>query len=137
MKVLRSLPLVLGELERAVMERIWDSGAFDAKALHRTLGKARRITLNTVQSTLERLSRKGLLAREKVGHAYVYSAKVSRAEFGARVMQQFVRDLNRGELEPVLAAFVDLAAATGEEELSKLERLVMERRAERGGGSDG
>ena len=105
--------------------------------MHRGIGKARKITLNTVQSTLERLYRKGLLERQKVSHAYVYSPKVSRAEFGTRAMQQFVRDLHGGKLEAVLAAFVDLAAQTGPDELSKLERLVMERRAGSGGGRDG
>jgi predicted transcriptional regulator len=132
-----SLPILLGDLERAVMDRLWKAGPSDAKAVHRAIGKARQITLNTVQSTLERLHRKGLLGREKVSHAYVYTAQLSRAEFGARAMEQFVRDLHGGKLESVLAAFVDLTARTGSEELSKLERLVAERRAERGRRSDG
>jgi predicted transcriptional regulator len=123
----------LGDLERHIMSRLWDDGPADVKSLHRGVGRRRGITLNTVQSTAERLYRKGLLAREKVSHAYVYSPRISRAEFGARVMQHFVRDLLGGKLEPVLAAFVDLTARAGGDELSELERLVAARRAERRG----
>ncbi len=124
----RSLLPLLGELERALMDRLWTDGPADAKALHRTIGRPRRITLNTVQSTVERLFRKGFLSREKVSHAYVYAPRLTREEFGAQVMHGIVRDLLGGTLEPVLAAFVDLTARTGEDELARLERLVSARR---------
>jgi predicted transcriptional regulator len=89
-----------------------------------------RITLDTVQSTLERLFRKGLLAREKMSHAYVYSAALSRAEYGARLGHDVVTTF-AGSATPatVLSAFVDLAERTGEDGLARLERLIAERRA--------
>ena len=121
-------PTQLGELERAVMTHLWDEGRADAKAVFAAIGKPRRITLNTVQSTVERLYRKGLLRREKVSHAYVYAPRVSREEYGAEVMHGVVRDLLGGKLEPVLAAFVDLTARVGKSELSRLELLVSERK---------
>lgn len=119
---------MLGGLERAVMDRLWGHGPSDVKALHQAVGQPRRITHNTVQSTVERLFRKGLLTREKVSHAYVYAPALSREEFGAQVMHGVVRDLLGGTLETVLAAFVDLTARTGDEELARLERLVSARR---------
>jgi predicted transcriptional regulator len=124
-------PRVLGELERALMARLWDTGRSDVKQLFDAVGRPRRITLNTVQSTVERLYRKGLLAREKSGHAYLYEPRVSRAEYGAQLMHGVVRDLLGGNLEPLLAAFVDLTARVGDEELERLEQLVNDRR-ERG-----
>ncbi len=113
------------------MARLWDAGRADVKQLFDAIGKPRRITLNTVQSTVERLYRKGLLSREKSGHAYVYEPRVSREEYGALLMHGVVRDLLGGDLEPVLAAFVDLTARVGHGELERLEQLVSERR-ERG-----
>ncbi len=110
------------------MDCLWTNGPADAKALYRTIGRPRRITLNTVQSTVERLYRKGLLARDKVSHAYVYAPRLTREAFGAQVMHGLVRDLLGGTLEPVLAAFVDLTARTGDDELARLERLVAARR---------
>ena len=43
-------------------------------------------------------------------------------------MHGVVRDLLGGNLEPVLAAFVDLTARVGKSELSRLELLVSERK---------
>lgn len=118
----------LGDLETAVLEHVWAKGPSDVKAVHRTLGARRGITLNTVQSTMERLFRKGLLAREKVSHAYVYSPRHTREELGARVVEEVVSRLLKGEAVPVLEAFVDLAARTDAANLDRLERLIAERR---------
>ena len=127
------LPLArLGDLEAAVMEHVWAHGPCDVKAAHRTLGARRKITLNTVQSTMERLFRKGLLARAKVSHAYVYSPRQTREELGARVVEEVIARLLQGEAVPVLEAFVDLAARTDAANLDRLERLIAaRRRAER------
>lgn len=118
----------LGDLETAVLEHLWAAGPSDVKAVHRSIGAPRHITLNTVQSAMERLFRKGLLAREKVSHAYVYSPRHSREELGARVVQDVVARLLRGEAAPVLEAFVDLAARTDEGNLDRLELLIAQRR---------
>ena len=118
----------LGDLEIAVLEHVWATGPCDVKAVHRTVGSRRRITLNTVQSTMERLFRKGLLAREKVSHAYVYSPSHTREELGARMVEDVVSRLLKGEAVPTLEAFVDLAARTDEANLDRLERLIAERR---------
>lgn len=118
----------LGDLETAVLEHVWAAGPCDVKSVHRTLGSRRGITLNTIQSTMERLFRKGLLAREKVSHAYVYSPRQSREELGASMVEEVVSRLLKGEAVPVLEAFVDLAARTDAANLDRLERLIAERR---------
>lgn len=113
------------------MEHLWSHGPCGVKAVHRAVGARRRITLNTVQSTMERLYRKGLLEREKVSHAYVYSAKESRESFGARVVEEIVSRVLGGETEPMLVAFVNVTARAGKEHLDRLERMIAERRAEK------
>jgi predicted transcriptional regulator len=118
----------LGDLETAVLEHVWAEGPSDVKAVHHAIGAPRRITLNTVQSAMERLFRKGLLAREKVSHAYVYSPRHSREELGARVVQDVVARLLKGEAIPVLEAFVDLAVRTDKANLDRLARLIAEKR---------
>lgn len=124
---MRAIPR-LGELETAVLEHVWASGPCHVKAVHRALGAPRGITLNTVQSAMERLFRKGLLTREKVSHAYVYSPRQSREEHGARVVQDVVSRLLEGEAIPVLQAFVDVAARSDAANLDRLERLIAERK---------
>ena len=123
------VPVRLGELELSVMQYMWAGGPVDVKAVHRAIGMKRGISLNTVQSTMERLHRKGLLDREKISHAYVYSARLSREEYGSRAVEDVLSGLMAGDTEPMMSAFVDFAARTGEETLARLERLIRERRA--------
>lgn len=128
--------LVLGDLETAVLEHLWDSGSMDVKGVYRAIGKARGITLNTVQSTMERLFRKELLEREKVSHAYVYRAAVSREELSTRVIGEVAEQLAGGEPSVMLSAFVSLAEREGDEALAELEALIAQRRrGPRGGGA--
>jgi predicted transcriptional regulator len=122
--------LLLGDLEQAVMRRLWSGGPQDVKACHLAIGPSRRITHNTVQSTMERLYRKGLLRRDKVSHAYVYEAALSREEYGTQLARDIVAAaVGTAAPTSLLTAFVDLAERTGDEGLARLERLIAERRA--------
>ncbi|WP_095987659.1 BlaI/MecI/CopY family transcriptional regulator [Cystobacter fuscus] len=121
-------PPLLGELEAAVMNHLWSGGEGDAKSVHVALGKRRGITLNTIQSTLKRLFEKGLLERDKVSHAHVYKARVSREEFHRDLVGELVGGLMDGQAEAVVSAFVDVTERAGLEHLERLEALVAERR---------
>ncbi|MBK7772846.1 MAG: BlaI/MecI/CopY family transcriptional regulator [Sandaracinaceae bacterium] len=116
------------------MNQLWTAGEGDAKAVHTALGKRRGITLNTIQSTLKRLFEKGLLERDKVSHAHIYRARVSREEFHRGLLGELVGDLMHGQADAVVAAFVDLTERAGPEHLERLEALVAERRRELGRG---
>ena len=59
----------LGELEKQVLQYLWNASEADAKQVHVVLGQSRGNSLNTIQSTLDRLFKKGLLSRTKQGHA--------------------------------------------------------------------
>jgi len=128
-------PPLLGDLESAVMNHLWSGGEGEAKAVHAALGKRRGITLSTIQSTLKRLFEKELLERDKVSHAHVYRARVSREEFHRDLLGELVGDLMHGQPEVVVSAFVDLAERAGPEHLARLEALVAERRRKRARGT--
>ena len=129
--MLRTGDTVLGELESQVLEHFWREREGDAKQVHDALGKDRGITLNTVQSAMKRLFEKGLLARRKVSHAHVYSARVTKEELGRTVLGGVVDRFMQGEASMMVAAFVDLVDQAGEEHLDELERLIRERRKSR------
>jgi predicted transcriptional regulator len=118
------IPPVLGDLEISVLEDLWEEGASDAKAVHARIRLARSISLNTVQSTLERLHRKGLLDRHKVSHAFRYGAVVDRSALLGQLIEGAVSRVAGNAPEVLLAAFVDIAARAGEERLRHLEALV-------------
>jgi predicted transcriptional regulator len=119
----------LGALEIAVMRQIWASReSVDARGVLGAL-EQRRITLSTIQATLERLCRKGLLAREKVGRAYRYSAMVSQSRLIGTLIQDLTQQLAAGELEPMIAGFVEVIGDARPELLERLEAEVAGQRS--------
>ncbi|WP_027156537.1 BlaI/MecI/CopY family transcriptional regulator [Methylobacter luteus] len=121
----------LGELEMAVLEHLWSNGDSDAKGVYNVLGKTRGISHNTIQSTLERLFKKRLLTRQKISHAYIYHAVVSRDELMGRMIKDVVKTISKENTDGMLAAFVDIAAHTDESHLDRLEQLINEYRLKR------
>jgi len=119
--------LEVGTLELDVMNRLWADGELDARGVLARLTR-RTITLSTVQATLERLHRKGLVTRTKVGRAYSYRAAVTRERLIALLIEDLAERIADGELEPVISGFVELIGETDPALLGALEHRVKRRR---------
>ena len=109
------------------MDHLWSKGSQDARSVHEAVGRSRRITLNTIQSTLKRLFEKDLLERTKVSHAHVYDPKITRGEFHQLMLQEVVNTVMGGESDAMLAAFIGVTEDVGPRQLEQLEALVAER----------
>ncbi|MBP6629754.1 MAG: BlaI/MecI/CopY family transcriptional regulator [Kofleriaceae bacterium] len=120
---------VLGELEQRVMELLWDVGPLAVRQVQRRIGGG--LAYTTVMTTLDRLFKKGLLARTKAGLAFVYRPALDRAEYQRRVVEAALGPLLERGSGPVLAAFVDVAADLSEAHLRQLEELIAARRRRR------
>lgn len=111
-----------------MLDRLWSGGPADVKAMQRAVGEARGIAPNTIQSTLERLVRKGLAERRKVGRAFEYTARVTRRDWIGSELGALLEAAPGAEPGLLLAAFVDLTERAGAERLAELEALVRARR---------
>jgi predicted transcriptional regulator len=125
-----TLPHTLGELELAVMDSVWTSsgGAADAKQILDRISRQHPSSLSTIQSTLERLVRKNMLEREKQGHAFLYTAIVSRAELLGLLLKDVIRLLHDGSPDTILSSFVNVASRIDTSALDHLERLIKQKR---------
>ncbi|MCB1670379.1 MAG: BlaI/MecI/CopY family transcriptional regulator [Gammaproteobacteria bacterium] len=126
-----ALTSTLGELELLVLEKIWASPGMDAKSLLAQLSANRRLSLSTVQSTLERLVRKQHLEREKNGHAFCYFPLQSRAELMGSMLREVIQLLHDGQANTILSSFVNVADRLDEKALDQLEALIQRKRRER------
>lgn len=121
----------LGALELQILKCLWAANApADARTVHSAVA-ARRISLSTVQATLERLHRKRLLARTKAGRAYLYSASVSRESLIGALIRNVANRLADGELEPVISGFVELVGDADPKLLDELQASAKQRGKER------
>ena len=115
---------VLGELEQAVLEYIWKHGQGAVKTVHATLGRRRNISPNTIQSTLERLRKKGLLERKKVSRSFVYHPVLDRNELIGKWLNEVIDSFSAGKTEVMISAFADLTRTIDARDLVKLEELI-------------
>ncbi|MCA1655268.1 MAG: BlaI/MecI/CopY family transcriptional regulator [Pseudonocardiaceae bacterium] len=76
----------LGELERAVMEVLWDRAV---PVVVRDVAAAlagRELAYTTVMTVLDRLAKKGFVRRQRDGRAWRYEPTKSRAGYVAQLM---------------------------------------------------
>ena len=120
----------LGELEKLVLNYFWEVAQADAKQVHHFFVEQRGGSLNTIQSTLDRLYKKQLLNREKVGHAFLYSAACTRSAFVGRLIRSVTQDFVSADEDNLLAAFVSLSADLDDKQLRELEATIREYEAQ-------
>ena len=65
-------------LELACLKALWSLGEGNVKGVQTIVAESRPLAYTTIMTVLERLVRKGKLARRKVGRAFVYSPAASR-----------------------------------------------------------
>jgi predicted transcriptional regulator len=126
------LAFVFGALELRVLEALWRRGDATVRDLCEDFPAAAYTTLMT---TMERLSRKGVLAREKSGRAFVYRPVHTRSELESGLITRAIQPLLAGDsAHPVLSCFVDEVSRHDERLLDELERLVREKRRQQENG---
>lgn len=87
--------LQMGELERRVMDVLWDQGGWLTPGeVHQVLTAKRALAYNTVMTVLVRLWQKGRLERQRDGRAFAYRAVQSREEHAADAMAKLFRDVS-------------------------------------------
>jgi len=118
----------IGELEKQVLEYLWKTQPADAKQVFGYLEKNRGGSLNTIQSTLDRLFKKDLLGREKSGHAYQYYPKVERHELIGQLIKNLTHDFVSKDENSVVAAFSSISEDLDEQQLDKLEAMIERQR---------
>jgi predicted transcriptional regulator len=123
----------LGELERGVLDQAWQRGQVTVRDIYHAFGE--RIAYTTIMTTLDRLYRKKLLDRWKVGRAFKYKPAVSREGLEHWIREDMIDGLLESgseRIEPVLACFVDAVSERDRELLDELDRLVKEKKKELG-----
>ena len=120
----------LGALEREVMAIVWRSGGeISVRDASAQLESAAAYT--TVMTTMDRLFKKRLLRRRKVGRAFVYAATATREEMEGAVATELVQSMllqHGGAPLPILSSLVDAVSDRDRALLDELERLIREKR---------
>src|SRR4030095_2038206 len=127
----RQLESTFGPLEIRVLNALW---ARPAPACVRDLQpQFPGVAYTTLMTTLDRLFRKGTLAREKSGRAFFYRPKSTQQELISELAGSTFATLLPGDAafaRPILSMFVDTVSERDKAMLDDLEELVKARRDE-------
>jgi predicted transcriptional regulator len=112
-------------LELLCLRALWSLNEGNVKDVQRIVAESRPLAYTTIMTVLDRLVRKGKLARRKVGRAFVYCPQASRDSMRQAALRELLdsffdgsesellRFLGRTEIAPApLAASAVAAAAT-------------------------
>jgi predicted transcriptional regulator len=113
----------IGEQELALLRHIADKGSVTVGETADDFGAARGLARSTVLTMMERLRRKGHLARRVADGVYRYRARVSSAELLKGAVQRFVERNLDGSVSPFLA-YLSESGQVSDRELRELETLV-------------
>ncbi|OON71662.1 BlaI/MecI/CopY family transcriptional regulator [Streptomyces tsukubensis] len=113
----------LGELEDAVMTRVWKwNRPVTVREVLEDLQRERSIAYTTVMTVLDNLHQKGWVRREAEGRAYRYEAVSTRAAYAAALMNE---DWSRSDNQAAaLVAFFGMMSPEQREALRSAVQIV-------------
>ncbi len=108
----------LGELERAVMERLWAAGSPVSASELRDQLAGRGLALTTVHTVLTRLEQKGFVVHDEA-RPRRFAPRASREEHAAELMSEVLGQA--ADRQAVLARFV---GSVGDDDVRMLRELL-------------
>lgn len=116
-------PVELGELERSVLQLLWQHGTLSAERVREELAQQdRSLKDSTVRTVLRRLEEKGYLTHALDNRTFLYSPAESAPIVAGRAVKRILEWFCDGSVEQLLVGMVDS---------SVLDRKELQRLAER------
>jgi predicted transcriptional regulator len=123
----RRRALNLGRAEQAVMDYLWASGPASAEACRLALQSVWRMKESTMRTVLGRLERKGYVAHDVDGRAFIYRAVDPPSGVAARAVKHIIDRLCGGSAEALVIGLVDHDVLTSEQ-VKRLAKAIAARR---------
>jgi predicted transcriptional regulator len=120
-----------GPLERRVLEALWSRNG--EASVRELLAGFPEIAYTTLMTTLDRLYKKGALARRRSGRAFLYApvsgGELLEAAVGAKALDALLASFSSPvATRPLLTSFVDAVSRRDELALDELEKALRARR---------
>ena len=120
----------LGELQRTVLETVWDLGEASVHRVRERLNGRRKLAYTTVLTVMQKLEKAGWLEHRSEGKSYVYTPALSREEAGAGSVRGFLKRAFEGDAMTLFQHLIR-ESDLSDEELNELRAMIEEKRKER------
>ena len=117
----------LGDLQRAVMEQVWELGEASVHEVRKKLSRQKKLAYTTILTAMQKLEKAGWLEHRKEGKTYIYLPTRSREEAGAKSVRKFIERTFDGN---ALLMFQHLMRQSrlSDDELIELRKMIDEKR---------
>ena len=119
----------LGELQRAVIEIVWDLGRASVHQVRRQLSRKKKLAYTTVLTAMQKLEKAGWLRHRPEGKSYVYLPTRTREQAGARSDRKFVERMFAGDAVLMFQHLMRESKLT-EHEIAELRKAINQKRKE-------
>jgi len=106
--------LDLAPLELECLSVLWPMGEGTVRDIHRALAATRPRAYTTVMTIMDRLEQKGIVARKKVGRAFLYQARLSAEEARLKAVEKIVEGFFDGSPAALAAHLSSLGGVARE-----------------------
>lgn len=87
----------LGQLQRAVIEVVWELGEANVHQVRERLSQEKKLAYTTVLTAMQNLEKAGWLRHRKEGKSHIYSPTKTRDQAGASSLKHFVKQVFDGD----------------------------------------
>jgi len=119
----------LGELQRAVIEIIWDLGAGSVHQVRKLLVRRKKPAYTTVLTAMQKLEKAGWLRHRAQGKSYLYLPTRTREQAGARSVRKFVERMFGGDAVLMFQHLIR-ESKLSDAELRELRKMAEQKRKE-------
>jgi len=121
----------MSDAEQEVLQALWKHGPGIVRDIQAFLAEAGQDwSRSTVITLLQRLEKKGYVASDKSGHAFVFRPAVTREDVGRQRLLEVAEELFEGDPAPLLLAFAEKHRFT-DEELQQFREMIREAESRR------
>jgi predicted transcriptional regulator len=112
-------------LELECLKALWVIGQGTVKDVRKLVTEDRRLAYTTVMTILDRLEKRGSVARRKAGRSFVYTPQVGREELQQLAVQELTESFFGGSREELLAFLTGAAPVVSTPEPNGLDTVLL------------
>jgi BlaI family transcriptional regulator, penicillinase repressor len=113
------------------MNALWPLGEATVRQVRESLSARKPRAYTTIMTILDRLAQKGIVARRKVGRAYLYQANLRPTEAQQHAVEQVVEGFFGGSRDALAAHLAEETRAEATDRPIPMPRTPAERAAKR------
>jgi BlaI family penicillinase repressor len=119
----------LGELQRAVIEVVWELGEASVHQVRKRLAPRKKLAYTTILTAMQNLEKAGWLRHRAEGKSYIYLPTRTREQAGAKSVRKFTERMFGGDTLLMFQHLMRQSKLT-DAELRELRKMIDEKRKE-------